>query len=77
MGHWVMIVEGHGIHDNTDTPGDADRLFAEFVQKLRYSGHAVHAASFTSGGTKELDLMPAPADASSPAEYPAEYNLRP
>jgi hypothetical protein len=53
MGHWVMHIEGGGIHDN-DRPDDADAMLSEFAGKLADAGHQVHSATITAGSTKEL-----------------------
>jgi hypothetical protein len=71
MGNWVIHIEGHGVHDNKGTPGDADVIMKDTVLRLRQAGHEVHAASFTSGATKEL-----PVSLSGSVEPLAEYKGR-
>jgi hypothetical protein len=45
MGNWRITITGTGSHHNVDVPGDADKLFREFVEKLRWS-QQVHGATF-------------------------------
>lgn len=58
MGSWNATVVGQGVHHNhlegepPGIPEDADRLFDEFVAKLRASGHTIFHASFTYGGNQ-------------------------
>jgi hypothetical protein len=53
MGHWVMHLEGSGIHDNGN-PADADAMFREFVNQLAIAGQSCRVATFTTGSTREL-----------------------
>jgi hypothetical protein len=53
MGNWVMIVEGHGIHDNGKDE-DADAMLRQFAVDLRTKGHVVSHVSITSGFGKRL-----------------------
>lgn len=55
MGQWNITIQGTGAHHNKQYPADANRLAAEFVQKLRDAGHVVTHASFTSGGRDDID----------------------
>lgn len=52
MGHWVMVIEGSGIHDN-GREDDAEVLLQEFAGKVAQH-HDVHRVSFTAGSTREL-----------------------
>lgn len=63
MGNWAMHIEGHGVHDNgPNGTSDADKLLAEFAERLQAAGHMVHLVSFTSGATKvKLPGIQAPA----------------
>lgn len=56
MGNWNITIQGSGAHHNTDFPQDADRLAANFVNRLLAAGQTIESATFTSG-TKE-DLLP-------------------
>ena len=49
MGNWTMIVEGTGQHHNNEDPKDANKMFSEFVGKLKESGQNVEHATFTNG----------------------------
>lgn len=48
-----MHLEGGGIHDNGGDD-DADAMLRVFAGKLADAGHQVHAATITTGSTKEL-----------------------
>jgi hypothetical protein len=72
MGHWVIHIEGHGIHDN-GREDDADSMARDFAGKLRVAGHDVHAVSFTSGATKTLPV----ASTGSVEAPPEDYQYRP
>jgi len=50
MGNWTIVIEGHGIHHNRLESRDANRMAADFVQRLKDVGHEVHYASFTHSG---------------------------
>lgn len=52
MGHWVMVIEGAGIHDN-GRDDDAESMLEDFAGELA-KHHAVHKCSFTVGSTREL-----------------------
>ncbi len=55
MGQWNISIQGHGIHDNVNSPNDADKLAKEFVQKLKDAGHEIEAAHFTVGSMRLLE----------------------
>lgn len=61
MGNWNISIRGVGSHHNKKMQGydptksDADRLTAEFVQKLKDAGHSIASASFTYGAESNLD----------------------
>ena len=78
MGHWSMIIHGHGIHHN-GRPDDADSLLREFVTRLKGSGHEVHAASVTTGAIEHhvpvddgAPVAPAPESGTGTAEEDLE-----
>jgi hypothetical protein len=48
VGHWTMVIHGHGIHGN-GIPDDADQLLKEFILRLRGHGHEVEHAAITTG----------------------------
>ena len=50
MGDWNISIQGAGAHHNRRNPQDANRMAAEFVQRLRDAGHTVHSGIFTCGG---------------------------
>jgi hypothetical protein len=52
MGHWVMVIEGAGIHDN-GRDDDAEVMLKEFAARLA-EHHSVHGVTFTVGSTREL-----------------------
>lgn len=54
MGNWNINIQGIGCHHNTDLAIDANKMAAEFVQKLKDAGHTVEAATFTHGGKDNL-----------------------
>lgn len=54
MGNWNITIRGVGAHHNTGYPVDANRMAAEFVQKLRDAGHTVASATITYGGEDDL-----------------------
>jgi len=54
MGYWNITIEGTGAHHNKKHADDANRLAAEFVQKLRDAGHTVSHASFTHSGRDDI-----------------------
>lgn len=51
MGDWNMTIQGTGVHHNVSLtlPEDADKMFDEFVDKLKSAGHTIVSATFTSG----------------------------
>jgi len=55
MGNWNIIINGIGQHHNKRDPRDANRIAAEFVQKLKDAGHTVYFKSFTYGGADDID----------------------
>ena len=63
-----MHIEGRGGHDN-GIEADADSMLRDFAGKLRIAGHAVHAVSFTSGGTKTLPVSDTGSVESPPGDY--------
>lgn len=60
MGNWNITIQGTGAHHNDsnplaqDTIRDAEKLAAEFVEKLKAVGQKVESATFTYGGREEL-----------------------
>lgn len=56
MGNWNINIQGVGPHHNdaTDTPRDAEKLAAEFVQCLRDAGQTVQIATITYGSMDDL-----------------------
>jgi hypothetical protein len=58
MGNWNINIQGIGIHHNTNQPNDANKMAAEFVQKLADAGHTIEGATFTSGSKEELKPAP-------------------
>lgn len=56
MGNWNITIQGIGPHHNdaTDTPRDAEKLAAEFVQRLRDVGQIVKSATITYGSKDAL-----------------------
>jgi hypothetical protein len=53
MGNWHMSIEGVGCHHN-NIEEDADKLFKEFVEKVKNFGQNVTHASFTHGGAEVI-----------------------
>ncbi|MBI3936751.1 MAG: hypothetical protein HY323_07220 [Betaproteobacteria bacterium] len=49
MGNWNISIQGTGQHHNKHSYKDANRMAAEFVQRLRDAGHTVTHAFFTHG----------------------------
>jgi hypothetical protein len=58
MGNWNITVQGTGCHHNRDNPSDADRLAAEFVERLKAAGHTLVSATFTAGSRTDLPCGP-------------------
>lgn len=55
MGNFSIHIQGVGAHHNPgDNPQDADRMAAEFAERLKSAGHHVEHASITFGGKQEL-----------------------
>lgn len=54
MGNWNITIRGVGNHHNESLPSDANRMAAEFVQKLKDVGHTIVAASITHGGEDDI-----------------------
>lgn len=54
MGNWNITIRGIGAHHNKKLAYDANRMAAEFVQKLKAAGHQVTSASFTHGGEDDI-----------------------
>lgn len=50
MGNWTIVVQGTGIHHNRLEERDANRMTADFVQRLKDAGHQVDHATFAHGG---------------------------
>ncbi len=55
MGNWNITIRGVGCHHNKNLTTDANRMAAEFVDKLKAAGHCIVAASFTYGAEDKLD----------------------
>jgi hypothetical protein len=56
MGNWNINIQGVGSHHNASNPEDADLLAADFVEKLKSSGHSIEVASFTHGSKEDITL---------------------
>jgi hypothetical protein len=54
MGNWNITVQGTGCHHNPSLAYDANKMAAEFVQKLRDAGHTITSATFTHGGADDV-----------------------
>lgn len=56
MGNWNITIRGVGVHHNLDKKleADANRMAAEFVEKLKEAGHSIVAASITHGGEEDI-----------------------
>jgi len=56
MGNWNINIQGIGAHHNTatDTPRDAEKLAAEFVEKLKAAGQKIEWATITYGSCDDL-----------------------
>lgn len=54
MGNWTITIHGVGAHHNEDYDKDANRMAAEFADKLKAAGHSVEHVSFTSGSREDL-----------------------
>ncbi len=59
MGHYLIEIEGFGAHHNVAYEGDADRIAAELVARLKAKGHNVARADFVSLGSID-DLLVQP-----------------
>ena len=56
MGNWNITIQGIGSHHNHPQPeNDANKMAADFVEKLRSVGHVINSATFTHGGMENLD----------------------
>lgn len=44
MGAWIITIKGHGLSHNLESPKDADRMTARFVDELKKAGHTVEYA---------------------------------
>jgi hypothetical protein len=59
MGFWNITIQGMGIHHNHPADEkDANRMAKEFVQSLRQAGHSISSATFTCGGSEDVDVPP-------------------
>lgn len=72
MGNWVMVIEGHGIHDN-GREDDADSMLRDFAGKLRIAGQAVQSVSMTVGAARVLPVS----TTGSVEAPPGEWEYRP
>lgn len=56
MGNWNITIQGAGAHHNhaLAIDYDANKMAAEFVEKLRAAGHSVTSATFTHGGSDDI-----------------------
>ena len=62
MGNWNITIQGTGMHHNqqkTETgeefhERDANRMAAEFVQRLKDAGHHIDSATFTHGARDDI-----------------------
>lgn len=55
MGNWAIMIHGCGQHHNKLDPHDANRMAADFVQRLRDAGHVHVEAAFVHGGADAVD----------------------
>ena len=55
MGNWNIIINGIGQHHNKRDPRDANRMTADFVQRLKDAGHTIHYKAFTHGAADDVD----------------------
>ena len=55
MGNWAINIEGVGPHHNLLNETDANRMAADFVQRLKDAGHTVRVATFHHGGADYID----------------------
>lgn len=62
MGNFAINIQGVGCHHNQDNPTDADRMSADFVQKLVEAGHHIESATITFGGKQDLVRAIPPVD---------------
>ncbi len=54
MGNWHISIEGVGPHHNVDHDLDANKMATQFVNDLKKAGHHVMKATFTHGGSDDL-----------------------
>jgi hypothetical protein len=55
MGNWHISISGVGAHHNKLYEKDANRMAAEFVQRLRDAGHNVTRHEFHSSSLDDID----------------------
>jgi hypothetical protein len=55
MGSWSITIRGEGQHHNKLDANDANRMTADFVQRLRDAGHTVRSQAFTHGAEDDVD----------------------
>ncbi len=55
MGNWHISIEGVGPHHNENYLGDANKMAEDFVSELKGAGHQINKASFTHGGSEDLN----------------------
>jgi hypothetical protein len=67
-----MTVRGTGAHHNQNYPQDANRMLAEFVQKLKKAGHQITAASITHGAEDDVTDAEAYLEMRDQVEAPRE-----
>lgn len=54
MGNWNISIHGVGAHHNELFEKDANRMAAQFVEKLREAGHSVASATITFGSEESV-----------------------
>ncbi len=53
--HWTVTIQGMGcIHNHPKLPCDANRLAAEFVEKLKAEGQLITKATITYGVVDDI-----------------------
>lgn len=58
MGNWHISIEGVGCHHNNNWEKDADKMTKDFVKELKKAGHSISKASFTYGGSEDVNELP-------------------
>jgi len=55
MGNWNITIRGQGAHHNKKSTGDANRLAAQFVKRLKEAGATIISASITYGSEDQIE----------------------